>query len=473
MSVSLTRLSAVELRAGYAQRLFSPPEVVAALADRLATVEPRIHAFTVNRLLAADVEARASERRWTDPALVRPLEGVPFAVKDMLDTQGMVTEYGCAAIFGGHVPARDARSVALLRRAGAVLIGKTTTHQFGLGITTYQDAIVHTKNPWSLNHVAGGSSGGSAAALAGEATPLALGTDTAGSVRIPADFCGVVGMRPTHGSISNAGAFAMAPQLDQVGPMARVPRDVADAFAVLSGLDSLPSRDASWTSGQLAGRRVGVCSHVDGGDAVGARAVVLTDIRAVLIEHGADVVSVVSPEAENCKTMGDLLSSEVVKVHCERGLWPAKARHYAPDARARMERAERLPAAAVEAARARRESLDAEYRELFERIDVLLTLGSGSAPARIDSPVGGGEAFRTAVMSQVAAQSVCGLPACVMRGGFDADGLPVGVQLTARRGADLVVLGVAQAMWDATPDVQSRRPTFDSDQPCEAARTTA
>ena len=220
--------SAIELKAAFAARELSPVELIDHAAEHA-----ELGAFITLTLDAARAEARVAERAYKD-GTARALEGLPLAVKDLFDTAGVRTTYG-SRIYEGHVPLADAEAVRRAKDAGAIVVGKTLTHEFAWGITSTNPHFPVCRNPWDPERVPGGSSGGSAVALATGAAALALGTDTGGSVRIPAAFCGVCGLKPTYNRISAAGVFPLARSLDHVGPMARTPADVRLFFEALTG----------------------------------------------------------------------------------------------------------------------------------------------------------------------------------------------------------------------------------------------
>ncbi|HKP17229.1 MAG TPA: amidase, partial [Gaiellaceae bacterium] len=262
----LVGLSARELLSGYRGRSFSPVEVVQALAARIEKLDPELGAFTTLCIERALEEARAAERRYAGDEPAPALAGVPFGVKDLFDSEGVRTTYG-SPMFDGHVPGVDAEAVRRARDAGAVLIGKTQTHEFAWGITSVNLLMGTSRNPWAPARMSGGSSGGSAVALAAHLVPLALGSDTGGSIRVPSAFCGTVGLKPTYGRVSTTGVFPLARSLDHPGPMARTPADAALLLATIAGLDErdpatedvpLGDLDAALAAG-LAGMRVGIC----------------------------------------------------------------------------------------------------------------------------------------------------------------------------------------------------------------------
>src|SRR5262249_45154991 len=215
-------LSAGELLQGYRDRRFSPAEVVEALAARIEELDPSLGAFTTLCLERALDEARVAEQQYARGEPAGPLAGVPFGVKDLFDSAGVRTTYG-SPMFADHGPAVDAEAVRRARAAGAIMIGKTQTHEFAWGITSVNLLMGSSRNPWSQRLMSGGSSGGSAVALAAELVPIALGSDTGGSIRVPSAFCGSVGLKPTYGRISAAGVFSLAPSLRHPRPMAPAP----------------------------------------------------------------------------------------------------------------------------------------------------------------------------------------------------------------------------------------------------------
>ena len=415
----MTAPGAAELLAGYRARSISPVEVVAALS---AAVETDPHgAFWATCLERAALEARAAEDAWGGGAQ-RPLEGVPIAVKDLFDTEGVETTYG-SAIFRGHVPSRDAEAVRLVRAAGAIVLGKTATHEFAWGFSSINDALGTVRNPRDPERVAGGSSGGSAAALAAGLAPLALGTDTGGSIRVPSAFCEVYGLKPTWGRVSLEGVWPLARTLDHAGPMARSLRDLGLLMGVLA---PLPDRVAHVPP------RVVVCPDLHG-------APIEPQIAAA---HERAALRLGAGEAAFAETelivpaFRAIQLAEGHETHRAAGLWPARADEYGADVRRRVELGAEVDMPRLLAAHADRERLRAAFARLFEHADVLLTPAVPLAPPRIDDERAD-PALREAVLAYTAPQDLLGLPSCV---------LPSGLQLTGPPGADALLVSVASSL---------------------------
>ncbi|GAC1327677.1 MAG: Asp-tRNA(Asn)/Glu-tRNA(Gln) amidotransferase subunit GatA [Mycobacteriales bacterium] len=298
----LTRLSATSLAASMAAGDVSAVEVTQAHLDRIAAVEPSVHAFlhvSTDRALAA--ARRVDEARATGEQL-GPLAGVPLALKDVMTQRGVPTTCG-SRILEGWRPPYDATVVTRLEAAGVVILGKTNMDEFAMGSSTENSAYGPTSNPWALDRIPGGSSGGSAAAVAAYEAPLAIGTDTGGSIRQPAAVCGLVGVKPTYGGVSRYGLVAFSSSLDQAGPLTRTVRDAALLHAVIAGHDPadstsidapVPSVVEALDAG-VEGLRVGVVRELSGEGYQPGVEQRFREAVELLKELGAQVVEVSCP----------------------------------------------------------------------------------------------------------------------------------------------------------------------------------
>ena len=311
MTDSLIRSTAAQLGEALAAREVSSVEVTQAHLDRIAAVDGDVHAFLHVDATALATAADVDRRRAAGEPL-GPLAGVPIAIKDVLCTVGMPSTSG-SKILEGWVPPYDATVVAKLKAAHLVPLGKTNMDEFAMGSSTEYSAYGPTHNPWSLDRIPGGSGGGSAAAVAAFEAPIALGSDTGGSIRQPGAVTGTVGVKPTYGGVSRYGAIALASSLDQIGPVSRTVLDSALVHDVIGGhdpRDSTSLRD-EWPSfadaarrgmagGALQGVRIGVVREIAGGDGFqeGVRTR-FTEALELLAAAGAEIVEVSAPSFEH------------------------------------------------------------------------------------------------------------------------------------------------------------------------------
>jgi aspartyl-tRNA(Asn)/glutamyl-tRNA(Gln) amidotransferase subunit A len=373
----------------------SAEEVVAHHLDRIEA-RPELNAFiTVDRERAlADARSLAGEGR------LGALAGVPFAPKDLFDTAGMRTTYG-SALFRDHVPTRTASAVQRLVDAGAVVVGKTNLHEFAWGVTSKNPFYGTVGNPRRPGHIAGGSSGGSAAALAAGLAALSIGTDTGGSIRIPAFACGTAGFKPSHGLVPLDGCFPLAPCFDHAGPMARTMEECALALEVLAGVPRPHPR--------LAGLRIGVLEPID-------------DIDR-LEDSGADCEEAALPPWEHALP---IFGAECAFVH--RDLYAERRDEYSPDLQRKLASGLELPAVAYRALWAEVEAWRVRCaRELH--YDVLV-----SPTLRCDLPLVEEEEtpeYRSRVTAMVRPFNWLGWPSATTRDGVMFSGRSDGTVLAA------------------------------------------
>ncbi len=474
MAGELLDMTALGLAAEIAKRSVSATEVVQAFLDRIERVNSAVNALcTLNpRALA---EAADCDRRLRSGEPPRPLEGVPFVVKDVIETAGLRTTFG-SSILQHHVPAEDALAVERLKAAGAVLLGKTNTPEFAHDVNTTNKIFGTTRNPWNLRATAGGSSGGTAAALAAGMAPLGLGTDLGGSIRIPSAFCGTVGLRPAPGRVPVYPAdFGWDTLVAHVqGPMARTVEDCAALLAVLAGPDdrdpsSLPGPVPDYVraargDGRLAGRRAAYSRDLGGLVPVDPEVARLAGSAARVFETLGCAVD------EDCFDPSDLReiiagtrAFGMIARYAER--LDAFRSQMTPQLVNQVADALRLDVRAITRAERLRTAYWHRVRRFLERYDYILTPTVGVPAFRLDEPlpttIGGAVVERFYdVFLLTYAFSVTGLPALSLPCGVTAGGLPVGLQVVGRRLREDHVLEAAAAYAAACPQ-HFRRPAID------------
>jgi amidase len=462
-TVSLAR----RIRAGEV----SPSEAVTAYLERIERVDPRVHGYLHVAADHALQAARRAEQALASGRELGVLHGVPVAVKDLFDTAGMPTTCGSPRILGHNVPTRTATAVERLEEAGAVLLGKLHMTEFAF-ITHHPDTRL-ALNPWAADRSPGGSSSGSAVAAACGLASATLGSDTAASIRLPAAWCGAVGLKPTWGRVSRDGVFPLAASLDHVGPIAR---SVADAALVLHCIAGPDPRDPSTRRqgappAQPAPRddfkRVRVGWDEDFAT-MGVMPDVVAAVRAArdcMAALGATIVPVALPDLETTvTTLADVFDVEMRAAHA--GLYPERAADYGPLTRHALAhfwtRDPVIHVGAAIDARAFRQRID----QLFDEVDVLLCPVSQLTA----SPLVGDETITEIFGSDhrnimrltrlTSFWDLAATPAISLPWGFDPDGLPLAVQLVTRVGTDEALLSVAARLEAEAPD-RGRRPPLD------------
>jgi aspartyl-tRNA(Asn)/glutamyl-tRNA(Gln) amidotransferase subunit A len=349
-----------------------------------------------------------------------PRDGIALAVKDLFDTAGLTTTYG-SIVFADHVPDRTAEAVVLLEAAGYVDVGKTNLHEFAYGVTSQNAHFGTVPNPRFPGRIAGGSSGGSAAALAAGLADAALGTDSGGSIRIPAACCGIVGLKPTYGLVPLDGCFPLAPTFDHAGPMARTVDDCARMLeALVPGFErrghAAPRVGVAWVEHcePLVAERVQEVAEK-------------LDARPVDFPLERDTVP--------------LFMREVADVH--RDLFADHADEYGGNVRTKIERCLAITDAEVEAARGARVAYGAAAEAALEGIDLLLTPTLALVPPPADVPE---LEIRTSLTRFTYPFNLLGWPALALPAGTAEDGLPASVQLVARPGEESLLLSTGASL---------------------------
>lgn len=442
-------MSAVELARRIRRREISPVEVVSAVLDRVRRVDPLVHAMVTVDEEGALAAARRAEAMLGGTVAVGALHGVPISVKDLVPTRGLRTTMGSRA-FRDHIPDADAPAVTLLRQAGAIIIGKTTSPEFGHKAVTDSLLGEPTANPWNLRMTAGGSSGGAAAALASGMGPIAVGTDGGGSIRVPAALCGVVGLKPTVGSVPTYPPSRIGP-LGHTGPMARTVTDTALALAVMQGagdrVDELVRRVAE-VDDALVGMRVGVFHGVNDLP-VEPEVLAAVDRAAASAEARGAVVEPTNLPGEGFEEIWDVLFD--CGMLAQAAQLPAGASElFSPSLAEILARASRRAPGEAQLADARRVQLAHRIGRLFTEYDLLLgpTVSVPAFPLGIDGPatIAGMAVDERAWWRLTQVWNLCGQPACSLPYGFTDSGLPIGVQLIAPAGRDQRLLSLAASL---------------------------
>ena len=481
----LWQLSVAEASSRLARREISSAELTDACLGRIAAVDGRLSAYITVTADAARAQAAAADRRIA-AGNAAPLTGIPMQVKDLLCTNGVPTT--CASrMLAEYVPVYDATAVARLRAQDAVLLGKGNLDEFGMGSSTENSAFFPTRNPWDTARVPGGSSGGSAVAVAAGAAPFALGTDTGGSIRQPAAFCGVTGLKPTYGRVSRYGLVAYASSLDQIGPLAR---DAADCALILQAVagrdprdatslpDAVPNYAAALTA-NISGLRLGIPQEYfgDGMDA-GVRAAVTAAIDR-LAALGAEIRAVSLPTTEYALACYYIIAPSECSANLARydgvkygyshqgegDLWQAMERTRQHGFGAEVKRRIMLGAFALSSgyydayylkAQQVRTLIRQDFARVFAEVDALAAPVT-PVPAfpigeRADDPL---RMYLVDIYTLPA--NIAGLPAMSVPCGF-ADGLPVGLQLIGPHLAEPTLLNLAHAYQQVTGWHRERPP---------------
>jgi len=442
-------LSAGEIAQAYAARTLSPVELVTALLARIETLEPKLHAFIRVDAEGALAAAKAAEAEIAAGRSRGPLHGVPVGIKDIIDVAGLPTT-GHSKILIGNVAKTDSVVTGKLRQAGAVIMGKLSTHEFAIGGPSFDLPWPPARNPWNPDHHPGGSSSGSGAGVAGGFFPLALGTDTGGSVRNPASACGIVGLKPTYGLVSRRGVFPLSFTLDHVGPLTRTVADNALLLDAIAGYDpadpgsnATPARNfGALLDRSVRDLRIGFIRHFHERDL----AANLEDVARVLQAEGAQVHTVTLPTLNEFAGINRvILCSEAWSIHAP---WLRER----PGDYGKLARRRLLPGAFMAAgdyvgAQRRRLQVIAAVEDLFKSYDVLLCASSMDPASRIEDAE---ETGRTYPRQARTPFNVTGHPAVAMMSGLAGTGLPTSVQFVGRYFDDATVLRVAAAYERAT-----------------------
>ncbi len=463
MATDLHDLSIAALAELIATRKLSPVELTDALIQRIERLDAQTRAFITPTLDLARRQARAAEGEIAAGKYRGPLHGIPFALKDIYDTQGILTS-AHSRIFLDRVPADDATTTSRLYDAGAILLGKLATHEMAHAGPSFDLPWPPARNPWNLARFTGGSSSGSGAAVAAGMVPMALGSDTGGSIRGPASLCGIVGLMPTFGLVSRAGVITNSYTFDHCGPLARTVEDCAVSLEALAGYDP---KDAGSLSrpipryrralgDDLRGLRIGVLRHHWEADLPASE-----DVRRAM-DAALDVLRRLGAELEECRVrpLGSyfdvkiiIAESEIFSVHQKNLI--ARPKDFGADFRSRAFPSVLFTANDyVQATREHRRMM-VEMQPLYERFDAFVTAGMGEAPLIAD--------YRSVSFWQkpslLTAWNVTSQPVLMLPNGFGRNGLPLGMQILGRPFGEEAILRVGHAYERAT-EWHTRRPNL-------------
>jgi amidase len=456
----LADCSATELSGLVRARDVSCEEVLRACLDRMERFNPTLNAVVTLNERALD-DARALDDRIAKGGDAGPLVGLPVGIKDVTEVQGLRTTYG-SPLYKDHVPTEDALVVKRFRKAGAVILGKTNTPEFAAGGNTFNDVFGRTRNPWDPSRGAGGSTGGGAVGLATGMIALAQGTDLGGSLRIPASFCGVVGLRPSLGLVPTIPSAWAWDHLQVTGPMARTAEDVALALQAIAG----PTPEAPWSQ-PVAGRDFVAATRA--GPRNGLRVAYAKDIARIGVEPAVERV---------CRSAVDALANDGVTVEetdldlspgrdafiTLRGLWflahfatqLERRSEFGVNVRNNIELGLKVSARDLGAAEHVRGEIQRQFVALFERFDHLLTPTMAVPPFPVEQNYPetiAGKKMETYVdwIAPTFVLSLTGLPVASVPVGLDSKGLPVGMQIVGKPRGEEAVLALAARVQGLCP----------------------
>ncbi|MGO4882256.1 MAG: amidase [Bryobacteraceae bacterium] len=451
-------MTLLEAAAALRRREVSSAELTAAALERIERLNPSTNAIQFVMADAARERAKQADAELARGEGRGPLHGIPIAVKDLFYTKGVRTTGG-SRLFEDYIPDHDSTVVEWLRAGGAVLVGKTGMHELAYGITSSNPHFGAVRNPWDRDRIPGGSSGGSAAAVSGGMVSMAMGSDTGGSIRLPAAFCGVVGLKPTYGRVSRFGAMPLAFSLDHMGPLTRSVRDAGAVLNVIAGHDPRDETSSRRPvenyvpdiEPAIRGVRIGFPEnfYFDRLDPE-----VEAAVRAALQaagSRGAEIVPLRVPDIAAINTVARLIlmaeASAVLEPHLE------KRDLFGPDVLALLDQGRLLPATDYINAQRLRRAMQREFARLWTSVDCIFTPAAPITAPRIGetsvSIAGENEDVRLASTRLLRGINLLGLPAVSIPCGTDHRGLPIGLQIVGPPFAEAAILRVAQALHPA------------------------
>ena len=447
----------------------SPVELVEASLSRISQYDSGPHGLNAFLGVWSDqaiADARAAEKAISSGGYLGPLHGIPVGLKDLIDVAGRETTGG-SKVLAGNIAKSDSRVAKKLRAAGAILIGKLNLVEFAIGTTGLNPTTGDVKNPWDRTHITAGSSSGSAAAVASGMIPAALGTDTGGSVRMPASLCGISGLKPTYGRVSRSGVLDLSWSMDHIGPMTRTTADCALMMNVLAGHDAsdpasshepVPDFTSGFTEG-LENLKIGVPTDYFFSDSVDSEVLALVRTAIDLMSrNGAEIVELPMPWAEKGRAINlGVIICEVVAVHEK--IISEHADLYTPAVRSRIQSGFNVSAIDYIRAQRARQWFNHHMAESMHQVDVLITptvpIQTPTIADCTPSPGNPGGGLELPLFTGVF--DVTGQPSHSVPCGFSTGGMPIGMMITGHPFDEVTVLRVGNA-YETLTDWHQRPP---------------
>ncbi|MEO7648907.1 MAG: amidase [Bryobacteraceae bacterium] len=448
-------------------RKVSSLELTTAAIECTAKLNPKLNAMLTTMTESAMAQARAADEALAGGGELSILHGIPVAVKDVFETQGVRTTCG-SKLFSDFVPDRNAAVVERLAAEGSVLVGKTTMHELAYGVTSNNPHFGAVRNPWNTDCIPGGSSGGSGSAVSAGMVFMAMGSDTGGSIRVPAAYCGTVGLKPTFGRVSRYGVMPLDFSLDHMGPLVRSVRDAAIVLEAIAGHDSrddtssrrpvdvyLPAADCS-----IQGLRIGWPENFffDGVDPAVEHAV--HEMAQTARQLGAEVIPIRVPDMASYNAVARIVLMSEASALMEPFL--SRREDFGEDVLALFDQGRLLAATDYVNAQRLRRGMQREFNRLWETVDCLFTPVAPAGAPRIGEKTvkiaGREEDVRLASTRLVRAFNLLGLPALAMPCGLSADGLPLALQIVGKPFEEATILRAGAALEDATEHHNLRPP---------------
>jgi aspartyl-tRNA(Asn)/glutamyl-tRNA(Gln) amidotransferase subunit A len=469
---NLTQLDLSAVSQLVRSKKISPVQLTQECLNRIERFNGKLNAFITVTAESALAEARAAESEMQRGHWKGPLHGIPIALKDIVDTAGVRTT-AASELFKDRIPTEDAEVVRRLKAAGVVFLGKLNLHEFAYGGSSVVSYFGPVRNPWDPSHSSGGSSGGSAVAVAARLCYAALGTDTGGSIRQPASYCGIVGLKPTYGRVSTTGVVPLSWSLDHVGPLTRTTKDAALVLQAIAGYDQrdtasmdspVPDYIASITDStnslRLGIPRAYFCEELNPEIAAAMEAALAVLKKETASQRNIAPLATDATYSSWTDPYAAVFTAEAYAYH--KDYIEKSPQHYQPATLKRLRVGAEVSAAKYIQSRREMETIRRSIVQVFENVDVFITPTVRILPFTIADLQADLDSVRTkelAMLHNTRALNLTGLPTISVPCGFTQRGLPVGMQITGRPGDEATVLRLAYAYEQAT-DWHKREPTL-------------